>query len=353
MEEQWIISRAQLRELMQEHTEWTNRQYAQEVGRSVDWVKKWRQRIREAGFDDEPVLMGQSKERKTSPPAWSAEVIRRIGEIRETPPDNLGRTPGPVAILYYLGKDENLLAMGANLPKSATTIWKILHRQGYYPSPKEIEHEPVERPGPLEAWQIDFKDASSVAPEPDGKKMHTVEVLDVVDSGTSILIEAKPHPEYNSETALAAIATLLTVLGRPVSIRFDRDPRFVGSFQGWDFPSALIRFLFCLGIQPIICPPHRPDKNPFVERYHRSYDSECLQRLLPQTFEEVETVTRDYLHHYNWERPNQAITCGNLPPRVAFPELPVLPTVPGMVDPNAWLLKYHGKFFKRRINKAG
>ena len=24
-----------------------------------------------------------------------------------------------------------------------------------------------------------------------------------------------------------------------------------------------------------------------------------------------------------------------------------------MVDPNAWLLKYHGKFFKRRINKNG
>ena len=353
MEEQWVIDRAQLRTLMQEHAEWKLCQYAEEIGRSVDWVKKWRLRIREGGYDNDEVLMGGSRQRKTPWPEWSPEVVKRICEIREEPLDNLGRTPGPVAIQYYLEKDENLLASGKKLPKSSTTIWNILHEKGYYPQAQEVEREPVERPEPLEAWQIDFKDASTVEPEPDGKKMHTIEVLDVVDSGTSILLEARPDPEYNAETALDAIATLIMVLGRPNSIRFDRDPRFVGSYLGWDFPSALIRFLLCLGIQPIVCPPHRPDLNCFVERYHRSYNSECLQRLRPQTFEEVENVTRDYLRHYDWERPNQAVTCGNLPPRVAFPELPTLPSVPPVVDPNAWLLKYHGKFFKRRINKNG
>jgi hypothetical protein len=32
-----------------------------------------------------------------------------------------------------------------------------------------------------------------------------------------------------------------------------------------------------LGIQPNVCPPHRPDKNAFVERYHRTYNQESFQ----------------------------------------------------------------------------
>src|SRR5215472_5241043 len=39
-------------------------------------------------------------------------------------------------------------------------------------------------------------------------------------------------------------------------------------------------------------PAHRPDKNTFVERYHRSYGEECLQRHRPATLllEEMPTA---------------------------------------------------------------
>ena len=35
--------------------------------------------------------------------------------------------------------------------------------------------------------------------------------------------------------------------------------------------------------------------------------------------------------------PNQARSCGNRPPRVAFPALPPRPAVPAEVDPDGWL----------------
>ncbi|MFL5664012.1 MAG: hypothetical protein ACJ8BW_22120 [Ktedonobacteraceae bacterium] len=38
-------------------------------------------------------------------------------------------------------------------------------------------------------------------------------------------------------------------------------------------------------------------------------------------------VTEAFLQHYNEERPHQGRTCGNVPPRVAFPTLPPLPTL--------------------------
>jgi hypothetical protein len=57
-------------------------------------------------------------------------------------------------------------------------------------------------------------------------------------------------------------------------LTFDNDPRLVGSPAGRDFPSALVRFLLCLGVQPNVIPPHRPDLNAYVERDH---SFECLR----------------------------------------------------------------------------
>ncbi len=113
MEEQWLVDRARLRELMSDHADWAHRQFAEEVGRSVGWVKKWRKRLREASPDDDTILYGLSRARKHPPASISREVVDRILEIRDNPPESLKRIPGPLTILYYLHKDENLKASGA------------------------------------------------------------------------------------------------------------------------------------------------------------------------------------------------------------------------------------------------
>ena len=71
----------------------------------------------------------------------------------------------------------------------------------------------------------------------------------------------------------------------------DRDPRFVGRPQGRDFPSPFIGFWQCLGVEVVVCPPRRPDKNCCVERYHRSYSDECLTLQRPAPLAEVREVT--------------------------------------------------------------
>jgi hypothetical protein len=61
-------------------------------------------------------------------------------------------------------------------------------------------------------------------------------------------------------------------------------------------------------------------------------------------------------HHrafYNDERPNQALTCRNQPPTLAAGDLPRLPRLPLMVDPDAWLGYYHLHGFKRRVRSNG
>jgi transposase InsO family protein len=353
MEEQWVIDRTRLRQTMAEHPKWTKGQLAEEVGRSVSWVKKWRRRFREASPDDDSVLYGLSRARHHPPPPIAEEVVERILAIRDHPPDNLKRTPGPKAILYYLHRDEQLKASGHYLPRSTSTIWAILDRHDRIWRPPPAAHTPAERPPPMTSWQLDFKDISSVPPDPDGKQQDVVEVLNIVDVGTSILVDALPHDEYNAETTLWAMLEVFLLNGLPDAITFDRDPRFVASWASQDFPTALVRFLLCLGIEVNILPPRRPDLNGFVERYQRTYEEECLRLHRPDTLEAVQQVTGLFKWHYNTERPNQALTCGNRPPYQAFPHLPVRPGLPQRVDPDRWLHAYHAQRFKRRVRSNG
>jgi hypothetical protein len=354
MEEQWYADRAHLRCLMNQHPNWTRRQFIEATGRSESWVKKWLKRLREADPDDETILHGLSRARHNPPKPVDPAVVERILEIREDPPDNLERIPGPKTILYYLHKeDEPLKASGVRLPTSTSTIWKILDQHGCIYRPPVREHEPLERPDPMTVWQFDFKDVSSVPADPDGKQQHVVECFNVVDAGTSVLLDALVRDDFRSDRAIWAITNTLQQYGVPKAVVFDRDPRFVGSWSGRDFPAPLVRFLMCLGIRVRICPPQRPDKNAYVERYHRNYNQECLQIHHPSTLGHAQEVTATFMRHYNFERPNQATACNNQPPRLAFPTLPKLPPLPRQIDPDGWLKAIDGRVYRRRVGHHG
>jgi len=68
-------------------------------------VKKWIKRFREATAGDARVLFGKPRGRTTPYPQTDAEVQERVVAIRDAPPENLRRVPGPKAILYYLARD--------------------------------------------------------------------------------------------------------------------------------------------------------------------------------------------------------------------------------------------------------
>jgi hypothetical protein len=205
----------------------------------------------------------------------------------------------------------------------------------------------------MEHWQLDFKDASTVPADPHGKRQHVVETLNLIDQGTSILVDHHVRPDFTAETALEAVAQTFAEQGLPTSITLDRDTRWVGAPQGSDFPSALVRFCQSLGVTVFLCDPHHPQQNGFVERYHRTLNQECLVPSQPKTLDEVRQVTDAFATHYNWQRPHQGIACGNQPPRVAFPALPSLPRVPDLVNPDAWLSHVQEQHLVRRVNRQG
>lgn len=135
---------------------------------------------------------------------------------------------------------------------------------------------------------------------------------------------------------------------------FDHDPTLrLAALADGIF--LLLYYAFCDSVQvePRLCPPHQPQKNGFVERYHRSYKEECLNISRPESLEEVKRVTEQFRHHYNDQRPHQGRACGNQPPRQAFPTLPELPPLPRTVQADRWLWHYHHRIFARLIGSDG
>ena len=136
------------------HPSWTHQQLADALGRSREWVKKWRKRVREevaAGKPVEEVLQGHSHARKHPPEGTDPLVEERILAIRDEPPESLRRTPGPEAILYYLPRDAELQAAQAPLPRSSSTIYRLLKKHGRIPERRPRRHEPPERNAPMMA----------------------------------------------------------------------------------------------------------------------------------------------------------------------------------------------------------
>jgi hypothetical protein len=245
-----IAKWAALRWLVQQHPEWTHQDLADALDLSRPWVSKWLQRLRQTDPDDVMALHSRPCARHTPPVSIASQptVVQRILEIRAEPPENLQRVPGPEAILYYLHRDPALKHAGVRLPRSQTTVWKILHQAGCIEQDRRRKPRPLELREPGEEVQFDLKDASSVLADPEGKRQHVVEIANFVDAGTSIWLHHQVGSDFDAEALFEVVVQFLHQHGLPGMLTFDNDPRFVGSASGRDFPSALVRFLWCVGV---------------------------------------------------------------------------------------------------------
>lgn len=353
MEAEWMLKRIQLWRLIRAHPTWSVRQLADELGMSSSWVQVWKQRLCDADGNDLRPFMSRSRRRKTSPKRVSERLEAKIIHLRKTLTEQYHRIVGARNILYHLQEDVELKRIGEYIPKAASTVHEVLLRFNLIPRPAPHVHVPFESAMPLQVWEIDFTDIITARDPDSEKRQHQVEAFNVVDSGTSIALATTVNANFDARQALVAMIDVLDQVGMPQSIRFDRDPRFVASWTMDKFPSAFMRFLLCIGVTPDVCPPRRPDRKPYVERFIRSQKAERIYPLRPATVAQTQRVLDAYQSFYNLERPNQAVSCQNRPPSVALEQVPYLPRLPQQVNPDAWLEHYHRQGFRRRVRSNG
>lgn len=326
-ESQWIFDRMRLYKLWEAHPEWSLRQFARVLGYDKGWVGKWLNRFKNTTCQSWQMFLSQSRAPHRSPHRISDEVRQVIGELREQLSETFHRQVGGRTILYELIQRDDLKQQGYIVPQSASTITRILKQLGYVLPKQKRQRQLLELPPPMEEWEMDFAEI---------RLSHdtSLEFFIVVDRGTSRLVYLEGSEGYHAETALEAIARLFILNGLPQRLRFDRDTRFVASWTSDSYPSALVRFLLAIGVEPIVCPPRRPDLKPVVERTIKTLKYEWLARHATDNIADALAVLDGFPHYYNHIRPHQGQACQNQPPNVAFPDLPTLPDMPETLNPD-------------------
>jgi len=350
--DRWFAARRTLYELLHAHPDWSNRQFATTLNASTDWVIKWKARIGSPPHPDPDIVcQSQSRARTTPPPVWSDCVIERILALRHTLAAQFHRTVGAKTIIAYLQRDSEV--QDERLPRSTKAVNRILRQHQLLFDPTTRQRQPRTPCPPMQEIEIDFTDVTTIPPDPDGKRQHAAEAFMWVDAGTSIPVAARISTDFHMASVIRTTASILQQIGLPARIRMDCDVRLVSNNRLADFPSPFQRLLLNLGIQVEVCPPHRPDLKPFVERFHKNYKGESLYPNWPTTEAEAQAQADAYCAWYRTERPHQGRACGNRPPAEAFPALPVLPAVPAQVDADGWLQRIDGWTYVRRANARG
>lgn len=344
-EVQRVYDRIRLHQLMKAHPRWTNEAYAIELNRSVSWVQKWHQRLAERDTTDIESFLSESRAPKTYR-EMDEPVKSAIIDLRKDLSEAYHRPASAKLIQLKLNEIEQLQEAGYFVPKSHTTINRVLRERGYIQPRPERWREPLELPAPNEEWEMDFGEIRI-----DHETI--LEFFLVVDRGTSRVIYLEGSMGYNAEMALEAVTRCFKQCGMPKRLRFDRDVRFVGSWTGRSYPSALIRFLRVMGIKPVVCPPRRPDLKPIVERTIWTLKYEWLDRHSINSYADGVEALATFEGYYNQERIHFGRACNGRIPNDAFPDLPALPALPDSVNPNAWLESYHQRVYQRRITTNG
>lgn len=177
----------------------------------------------------------------------------------------------------------------------ATTIRSLLRRSGLGPAPRRSGPSWAEFLG-AQAQAIvacDFFTVETVC-------LRTLYVLFFIEHGTRRvrLAGVTAHPDGTWMRQQARNLAVNEQLGNVRFLIHDRDGKFADSFD------AVLRGE---GVRVIRTPVRSPRANAVAERWVRTVRSECLDDLLVVGRRHLERILREYLAHYNTERPHRAL----------------------------------------------
>lgn len=205
--------------------------------------------------------------------------------------DQQGLDAGPATIAFHLPAR---LDPELEVPSEAT-IWRVLSRRGFIsPQPEKAPKGSYRRfvaERANELWQIDSTEWWLT----DGTK---VEIIDLIDDCSRVLIRSKAVPTTNTENALAAVCEGAERWGWPERFLSDRASSFV---------HGLGKALAELGIRASHSRPYHPQTCGKVERFHGTRNKWLAAQPRAHNLEELQAQLDCFDQIYNHSRPHRGI----------------------------------------------
>lgn len=250
------------------------------------WIKRYRS-------DGNAGLIDRSRKPRASPGRTSAEIEKRVTNVREQHPSWGGR------------KIRARLKMDAcpSLP-AASSISGILRRHGLIDDGQPAGPNSTirfERDSPNRLWQMDFK---GHFPLSGGGRCHPLTAMD--DHSRFNLILAACRDE-KGETVKQHLREAFRIYGLPDQILCDNGASWscrgqrqaLGQLEAW---------LLRVGVEVIHGRPYHPQTQGKEERFHRTLSVDLL-RTRPSwaSLQECEEAFGPYRKIYNEERPHESL----------------------------------------------
>jgi putative transposase len=234
---------------------------------------------------------------------WHRELVRRKWTYRRRRPGRPPLDPAVRELVLRLARENpkwgcvriqgELRKLGVRV--GATTVRTLIRRSGLGLAPR--------RDGPSWAQFLRVRAEGIAACDfftVETVWLRTLYVLFFIEHGTRRvrLAGLTAHPDG---TWMRQQARNLAVDEQLENVRFlihGRDAKFSGPFD---------QLIAEEGVRVIKTPVRAPRANAIAERWVRTVRSECLDQLLVVGRRHLERIVRDYLSHYNIERPHRAL----------------------------------------------
>ena len=156
-----------------------------------------------------------------------------------------------------------------------------------------------EKPEPLavpeainQCWSMDFMhDQLS-----DGRSYR---LFNVIDDFNREALTIDIDLSLPAERVVRALDQVIEWRGKPLAIRSDNGPEYIGS--------TLANWAQQHGIRLDHIQPGKPQQNAYIERYNRTVRYDWLNHYLFESIAEVQDYATDWMWTYNHERPNMAL----------------------------------------------
>ena len=256
---------------------------ANDVGKSTFY--KWRTRYALEGLDG---LAARSRRPRRSPNQTSLAVEDEIVRLRKALGDS-GLDAGPDTIRWHLDQ------AGREVP-SAATVWRVLARRGLViAEPRKRPRsswKSFERTRPNECWQIDATKWVLA----NGR---VVEIIDIIDDHSRVIVGALVVPVATGELAWKAISQAADQWGLPAEVLSD---------NGAPFTSLLFtgNLAHC-EVHTINSRPYHPQTCGKIERFHQTLTRWLARQPTARNIAQLQQQIHRFIEIYNYHRPHRGI----------------------------------------------
>jgi transposase len=297
----------------------TSKETAKDLGRSSAWVRKWRKRFQEAGWDG---LQSRSRAPKHNPyqlPERVRQAIRRVRselEAEARKPDKLSYV-GSHAILARLKRKRI-----QPLP-SISSIERELRSAGMTRPRKpkqadEIHYPHIQPSRPHQLTQVDIFPKYLTG----GQSVACFNAIDVVSRYPG----GKQYTTKRAEDAMDFLVYVWQTLGLSTYTQVDNEGCFSGGFTHPYVLGQVLRLGLYVGTELIFSPFYHPESNGFVERFHQEYDRNVWAKITLGNLTAVQVHSSHFFEEYRRSQHHSALQGGSptdLHLAAAFPTLPM------------------------------